>query len=147
MAKDLKVDIDNIRLNIRAGIIMRHNDEVLIEISTIGANSTVPGGRVKTLETSLEAIKRESKEEMNFLLDTNKAKLLNVLENFFNIDGKDFHEIYFLYEYILNESEYEELKNVGDNKDNDSTYFKFINKLETQKYNVLPLALCLEIEN
>ena len=146
MASDLKVDIDNVRLNIRAGIIMRYNSEVLIEVSTVGANSTIPGGRVKIGETSLQTIKREAKEEMNFQLDTNKSKLIKVLENFFNIDGKDFHEIYFMYEYILNETEYKNLKNVGDNKDNDTTYFTFISKLDTEKYNVLPTALCREIE-
>lgn len=146
MASDLKIDIDNVRLNIRVGLITRYNSEVLIEISKAGANSTVPGGRVKIGETFLEAIKREAKEEMNFELDISKAKMLKVLENFFNIDGKDFHEIYFLYEYILNEKEYEDLQNVGDNKDNDTTYFTFISKFDTKKYNVLPLTLCKEIE-
>lgn len=146
MASDLKIDIDGIRLNVRAGIIMRYNDLFVAEISQVGANSTIPGGRVKIGETSLQAITREAKEEMNFNLDTKKARFLKVLENFFNIDGKDFHEIYFLYEYILDEKEFIEIQNVGDNKDNDTTYFTLISKFETEKYNVLPITLCREIE-
>ncbi|MBP3431594.1 MAG: NUDIX domain-containing protein [Clostridia bacterium] len=140
MARDLKVDIDGVRLNVRVGVIVRHSDEVLIEISKIGLNSVVPGGRIKINEHSSKALARELKEEMNFELDENKLKQVKVFENFFSFDGKDVHEIYFLYEYAMNESELKSLK-LDVNEDNESTYFKFVSTDELEKYDLLPLAL------
>ncbi len=140
MASDLKIDIDGVSLNIRAGVIIRHNDDIVVEISKVGRNSVIPGGRLKINEKSSSGLMREIKEEMNFNLDENKLVMNKVFENFFNYDGKDFHEIYFLYEYSLSEKEFNELK-LDTNKDNNSTYFTFISKNDLTKYNLLPLEL------
>ena len=59
MKSDLKIDIDGVRLNVRVGAIFRHNDDVIIEISKVGLNSVVPGGRIKINEKSTLALKRE----------------------------------------------------------------------------------------
>lgn len=140
MASDLKIDIDGVRLNIRAGVIIRHNHDIIVEISKVGRNSVIPGGRLKINEKSSAGLIREIKEEMNFKLDENKLKMVKVFENFFNYEGKDFHEIYFLYEYCLSEEETKMLK-LDTNKDNETTYFKLISKNELEKYNLLPLEL------
>ena len=34
MPKDLKINIDNVRLNIRVGVIFRHNNKFVIEYTT-----------------------------------------------------------------------------------------------------------------
>jgi len=146
MLSDLKLDIDGIRLNIRVGVVMRFANDVVIEVSTVGANSVIPGGRIKINESSLNALKREVKEEMGLELDINKAKQIKTFENFFEIDKKPFHEIYFLYEYDLSESELEFIKSIKGNKDNNTTYFKVINKFDLKKYNLLPLELHQEIQ-
>ena len=146
MKSDLKIDIDGVRLNVRVGAIFRHKDEIIIEISKIGLNSVIPGGRIKINEKSSLALKREVKEEMNFELNTDKLKLIKVFENFFNYGGKDTHEIYFLYEYNLSEEEVESL-NLLQNYDNETTYFSFVNKNDLEKYNLLPLDLHSIIKN
>lgn len=140
MTKDIKIDIDGVRLNVRVGVIMRHKENVVIEISTVGRNSVVPGGRIHINEDSKSALAREIKEEMNFEIDQNKLKMVKVFENFFKYDNKDVHEIYFLYEYIIDEQEFEKL-NLEQNKDNDTTYFALISNSEIAKYNLLPLEL------
>jgi len=140
MASDLKIDIDGIRLNVRAGVIMRYNDQVVIEISKIGLNSVVPGGRVQINERSSATLVREVFEEMNFNLEEKKLKQVKVFENFFG-DEKKFHEIYFLYEYILNEEEYKKIRSVYNNKDNSTTYFEFVSKFKMKENNVLPLEI------
>lgn len=140
MTKDIKIDIDGVRLNVRVGVIMRHKENVVIEISTVGRNSVVPGGRIHINEDSKSALAREIKEEMNFEIDQNKLKMVKVFENFFNYDNKDVHEIYFLYEYIIDEQEFEKL-NLEQNKDNDTTYFALVSNSEIAKYNLLPLEL------
>ena len=141
MASDLKVDIDGSRLNVRVGAIIRHNNQVIIEISDIGRNSVVPGGRIHINEHSCDALVRELEEEMNYTFDKNKFKQTKVFENFFEYDGKKFHEIYFLYEYVLSETEYQDIKNTKANKDNSTTHFEFVSKFDMLKYNVLPLEL------
>ena len=140
MTKDIKIDIDGVRLNVRVGVIMRHKENVVIEISTVGRNSVVPGGRIHINEDSKSALAREIKEEMNFEIDQNKLKMVKVFENFFNYDNKDVHEIYFLYEYIIDKQEFEKL-NLEQNKDNDTTYFALISNSEIAKYNLLPIEL------
>ena len=84
---------------------------------------------------------RELEEEMNYTFDKTKFVQAKVFENFFEYDGKKFHEIYFLYEYVLSETEYENIKITGTNKDNSTTHFEFVSKFDMKKYNVLPLEL------
>ena len=147
MASDLKIDIDGIRLNVRVGVVMRHNDDVVLEISTVGRNSVVPGGRIRINEHSTDALIRELGEEMKF--EPNKTKLtqIKVFENFFDYDDKRIHELYFLYEYILDDKEREYITNLKVNYDNNTTYFSFVNKNELNKYNLLPLELHDIIKN
>ena len=141
MASDLKIEIDGIRLNVRVGAIMRYGEEVVLEISTVGANSTIPGGRIRINEPSQDALVREMQEEMGFTINKNRLKQIKVFENFFNYDELQVHEMYFLYEYILNDDEYNYIKNLGANKDNNTTYFAFVPKYDLEKYNLLPLTL------
>ena len=77
MKKDLSIMVDDVKLNIRVGIIFKYQDKVLIELSNT-SNSVIPGGRIKINEKSSDAIKREIKEEMDFDLDSKKLpELLN----------------------------------------------------------------------
>ena len=147
MASDLKIDVDGVRLNVRVGVIMRYQDNVLIEISTVGRNSVIPGGRVKINEKSSKSLAREIQEEMAFDIDEQRLVQKNTFENFFAYGDQPIHEIYFLYEYIVNDQEFEILNNLGINKDNQTTYFKFISKYDLAKYNVLPLDLYSIIQN
>lgn len=141
MPSDLKIEIDGIRLNVRVGAIMRYGEEVVLEISTVGSNSVIPGGRIRINEPSQDALVREMQEEMGLIHDKNKLTQVKVFENFFNYDELKIHEIYFLYEYILNDDEYNYIKNLGANKDNNTTYFTFVSKYDLEKYNLLPLTL------
>lgn len=147
MASDLKIEIDGVRLNVRVGVIIRHNDDVLIEISTTGRNSVIPGGRVKINERSSTSLVREIKEEMDIEIDEQRLVQKNSFENFFAYGDLPIHEIYFLYEYKVTEQEFEVFNNLGINKDNQTTYFKFISKYDLEKYNVLPLDLYDVIQN
>ncbi len=141
MAKDLKLMVDNIALNIRTGVIMRYNEEVVVEVSTVGRNSVIPGGRIQINESSKNALKREMQEEMNLNIDLNKLKQVKVFENFFDYDNTQVHEIFFVYEYNLTKTEADVINNLK-NLDNATTYFKMLKHHELEKYNLLPLALC-----
>lgn len=53
------------------------------------------GGGVEFGETGAEALKREVKEEINAEIE--KIKYLGLIENIFNYEGKEMHEIIVLY--------------------------------------------------
>ena len=54
MNKDLSVMIDDVKLNIRVGAIIKYQDKILVEKNKNVDFYVVPGGRVKTLENSKE---------------------------------------------------------------------------------------------
>ena len=143
MASDFKGYIDDVKFNVRAGVIMKYKDTVLVEISRAGENSVIPGGRVKINEYSRDALKREIKEEMNIDLKDNQLSFKAMIENLFNSEGIDYHELFFVYEYRLNDDDYEMFKNVGNNKDNVKTWFEFVPATEEEltKVDLLPEEL------
>ena len=147
MNKDLKIAMGSNVLNIRVGIILRKEHEVALEISKIGANAAVPGGRVRINEHSFNAILREIKEEMNLDLDKSKIKRVDTFENFFEYDDTKFHEIFFLYEYDLNEEEYNYIKSIGNNRDNETTFFELVDNSRLEEVNLLPTLLYGIIRN
>ena len=140
MKKDLSIMVDDVKLNIRVGIIFKYQDKVLIELSNT-SNSVIPGGRIKINEESSDAIKREIKEEMDFDLDSKKIQFLNVLEEFFEIDNVQFHEIFFVYNYLVDEDDYNKLLSIKRNLDNTNNYYEFIHIDNLREVNLLPERL------
>ena len=95
--KDLSVMIDNVKFNYRAGLLIEKRGKVLVEVNPEIDFVTLPGGRVKTLESSFEALKREIYEEMGFKIKKEEVSMRAIIENFFEFDDKKYHELYFLY--------------------------------------------------
>lgn len=142
MKSDLSLMIDGIKLNIRVGIIFKYHNTVLLEVPRVAnSNSVIPGGRVKIDELCIDAIKREIREEMNFDLQDEKIKQLKHLESFFTFDNIKFHEFFFVYEYQVDENDYQKLKIIRENQDNHKTDYIFSRYDEFDKYNLLPLEV------
>ena len=142
MNNDIAVMINNIKLNIRVGIIFKYQDKVLIEVPKYHFhNSVIPGGRIKIGEYSKEAIKREIKEEMNFDIKEEKLAFITTHEEMFNFDNIDYHEIFFIYKYNVDDNDYNELLTIKNNRDNDNSYYKFVTEEDFIEYNLLPLEI------
>ena len=142
MNNDISVMINNKKLNIRVGIIFKYEDKVLVEVPKYNFyNSVVPGGRIKIGEYSIDAIKREIKEEMGFELLDSKLGFVKTLEEMFTFNNIDYHEIFFIYKYNVDEDDYNLLIKIKDNQDNANSYYKFITKEEFNEYNLLPLEI------
>ena len=63
--KDISMLVENVKLNIRACIIIRNGNKVLMEkANEENSNYVFPGGRVKILENSIDTIDREVEEEL-----------------------------------------------------------------------------------
>lgn len=65
------------------------------------------GGGIEFLEKSDEALKREFMEEIN--ANVTVDEFLGISENIFTFNGKQGHELIFLYRVILDESDYKEV--------------------------------------
>lgn len=135
---DISVMLDNVKFNYRAGLIIECEDEILVEINPEIDFVTLPGGRVKTMESSLEGLTREINEELNYKIG--KTEFKGIIENFFSFDNKNYHELYFLYKTAIDKDNFL-YKNNMINEDSKKTYFKWIKKEEMEEYNLLPEIL------
>lgn len=77
--------------NYRIAGIWIDNGHVLLHRIVNDNHWSLPGGRAIIAEESKLSIKREFLEELN--VDIKIERLVWIVENFFNYDGKDFHEI------------------------------------------------------
>ena len=88
---------NNVRLNIRvAGLIVNDNKVLLQTCDNVDFYS-LPGGRVKYMEDTLCAIKRELKEEIGIDFLDSDIELLDMIENFFEFNNSKYHEFLFVY--------------------------------------------------
>lgn len=138
--KDLSVMIDNVKFNYRAGLLIEKGNKVLVECNPAIDFVTLPGGRVQTLESSMDALKREIKEEMNIELDSERIKMRALIENFFEMDEKKYHELYFLYKLKITSKDTEFKKDMK-NIDSKASYYKWVKKEDLEKENLLPVVL------
>ena len=77
-----------------AGIWIKNNHVLLHKI--VGDDFwALPGGRVKIMEESQNAVQREMKEELD--VQVKVERLLWTVENFFTYNSKNFHELGFYY--------------------------------------------------
>lgn len=88
---DIIFRTDKAVFNYRVAGIWIENGHVLIHRFVNDNHWSLPGGRVSITEESKTSLKREFLEELNVNIEV--ERLIWVLENFFNYEGKDFHEI------------------------------------------------------
>jgi len=89
-------DRDGVRFNFRVGAAIYRAGSVLLQTFDGIDFWVVPGGRVEMLESAENALQREIREELE--VEPRIDRLLWILENFFQFDGRHYHEIglYFL---------------------------------------------------
>lgn len=138
--KDLTLDIDkNIIFNYRVGVMIYKGNKVLLETAPDALCSVLPGGRVKALENTKIALKRELNEELHFDVDIERLKDAALIENFFEYEGNSVHEMYFVYRLKANDNELNDKFLV--NYDSDNNYYKWVDNGEFENENILPVCI------
>ena len=92
---DLSIDVKDYKLNIRAAVLIIHNNKLLVHKNENSDYYALLGGRIKIGESSEETIKREIGEELGKEIEI--IKYISTIENFFETNGKKYHEIEFVY--------------------------------------------------
>lgn len=137
--QDLSIMIDDIKLNIRVGVIIEYNNKILVEKNKSVDFGVIPGGRIRTLESGQEALIREINEELEIDLSKEKFKLISLIENYFEFNNKTYHEIYFVYKTMLSKDY--GIVNGYENADNNDSRFYWYTKEEFKQQNILPANL------
>ena len=134
---DLSLMVGNVKFNYRAGLLITKNNKVLVECNPDYDFVTIPGGRVKTKESSIDALIRELEEEMHITISKEEVKFKSVIENFFELDNKDYHELFFLYKLNVEEKD-DRFKEDMINYDSEKSYYKWVDKDKLDEVNLLP---------
>lgn len=91
------------------------------------------GGKIKELETSIDAIKREIKEEIN--LDVNNIEFVCLSEEFANAKGFNNHQINIIYKGMYNG---EIKENVFIGLEGDWCHYEWLDIDKLDNYKVFP---------
>ena len=90
---------ENKKFNYRISGILHREGKILFHKYIGGKSWLLPGGRAKFLEDSKETLKREFQEELNCLIKVKSLKY--VVENFFEYNKLDYHELEFIHHVEL----------------------------------------------
>ena len=137
---DLSIIIDGVKFNFRVGLLVKKKDKILVECNPNYDFVVLPGGRVKTLESSKDALIREINEEMKIDLTNYNLEFIGADENFFELDNIKYHELYFIYKIEIDENN-EDFKDGMINYDSKVNYYKWVDILDLKEVNLLPKSL------
>lgn len=88
---DITMDLGGCRVNLRVAAIVTKGQEVLVCRLRSEDWWFLPGGRIKTNESSIDALTRELREEIGDAFRIRRA--IVVAESFFDLHGVSFHEL------------------------------------------------------
>ena len=100
---DITVDLNVYRVNLRVAAIVTCGAEVLLCRPSGHDWWFLPGGRIKTNEDSHTALRRELTEEIGPGFEVMRPAI--IVENFFDLDSRCFHEICTIFEVTWNGGE------------------------------------------
>jgi 8-oxo-dGTP pyrophosphatase MutT (NUDIX family) len=95
----LSFDTPTHRFQLRAAAIIRHGEHVLLHRAEGDPFWALPGGRVEPGEEASATVRRELREELGVEADV--RRLLWVVENFFQYEGRRYHELGMYFEVTL----------------------------------------------
>ena len=141
--RDITIKEDNVRFNVRVSLIIENDNKLLFQVMSGDTNYTLIGGKVNMMETSLEALKRELIEEIDYDVSNDKIKLVQIAENFFDyIDPEgqvqNIHNILFIYKIFLSKNTNIRMDSSFPMKDKESTRLCWVSKEGAKNASILP---------
>lgn len=137
---DLTLDVENYKLNIRTAGVIIHNNKVLTHKNMNSNHYCLPGGRVEIGENSEQTIKREISEELGKEIQI--LDYITTIENFFEMDNKKYHEIFFLYKIEFTNEKDKKIEHTMYNKEGiEYLQYEWIDLDKIDEYNILPGCL------
>lgn len=144
---DISLDIGDNLFNFRVGAIIKNKNKILVHHEKSKKHVTLIGGRIKSGEDSITALKREILEEIG--ADTEYVKSSSYVENFFEVKGKKYHEILIVHEMkFCDKSMYQKevFESIEEGK-KDKLEFFWIDVNNLKDYLFLPQNLLKHLQN
>ena len=126
---------ENYRFNARSSAIIYNRDKTMVLLFSVGDDRDfymLPGGRINHFENSKDAIIREIKEELGWLLEYD---FCCIQENFLETKGKKITQYNFCYKTTYNGEISNKLIKCHDNE---YQSFKWVSLKELDNYKILP---------
>ena len=134
---DLTIDVEDYKLNIRAVVVIIHNNKILVHKNINSDHYALLGGRVKIGEDSETTVKREIKEELNKDIDV--TGYIGTIENFFEMKGSKFHEILFIHKAEFTDEEDKKIEDtLKNNECEDYLQYEWLDLDKIDEYPLLP---------
>ena len=134
---DLTIDVEDYKLNIRAVVVIIHNNKILVHKNINSDHYALLGGRVKIGEDSETTVKREIKEELNKEIEI--TAYIGTIENFFKMSGSKFHEILFIHKAeFVNEEDKKIEYTLKNNEGEDFLQYEWLDLDKIDEYPLLP---------
>lgn len=137
---DISVKIGDYILNVRAAIIVIHDNKLMVHHDVKLDHYALPGGRIEIGENSKTTVKREIIEEMGKEIEI--TGYISTIENLFIMNGNKYHEIMFVYKAEFKNKEdkliQQTIKNV---EGNDYLQYEWIDLEEIDKMPLKPQAI------
>ena len=137
---DLTLDVEDYKLNIRAGGVIIHNNKILTHRNINKDHYCLPGGRIEIGESSEQTIKREIYEELGKEIEI--TGYLATIENFFEMENKKYHEIFFLHRIEFKNEEDKKINYIMHNVEGkEYLQYEWLDLDKIEEYNILPKCL------
>ena len=137
---DLTLNVEDYKLNVRAGGVIIHNNKVLTHRNLNDDHYCLPGGRIEIWENSEDTIIREIQEELGKVIEI--TGYVATIENFFEMKDSKYHELYFVHRIDFKDVEDKKINTTMHNKEGkEYLQYEWLDLNEIDKYNLLPLCL------
>lgn len=137
---DLTLDVEDYKLNIRSAGVIIHNNKILTHKNVNKNHYSLPGGRVEIGENSEETVIRELHEELE--KNTVITGDIATIENFFEMDNKKYHEIYFVHKVEFVNDEDQIIDYTLHNKEGkEYLQYEWLDLNKIDEYNILPKCI------
>ena len=137
---DLTLDVEDYKLNIRSAWVIIHNNKILTHKNVNKNHYSLPGGRVEIGENSEETVIRELHEELE--KNTVITGDIATIENFFEMDNKKYHEIYFVHKVEFVNDEDQIIDYTLHNKEGkEYLQYEWLDLNKIDEYNILPKCI------
>lgn len=139
--QDVSVMVGEYLFNYRVSAIINNKNKILIHHSIKENHITLPGGRIKEGENSIEALRREFKEEMGQEIEY--VKPYSLIENFFTMNNKKYHEVLITHEVRFKNKDVYNLDKIEtiEKGKKDKLEFIWVDIDQLKKMNFIPKKL------